>query len=47
MLGDRIYDRAEVKEMILFGGTTKFFPELRKANWDKHLKTAFECGKNI
>jgi NAD(P)H dehydrogenase (quinone) len=47
MLSDRIYDRAEVKEMILLGGTTKFFPELRKANWDKHLKTAFECGKNI
>lgn len=47
MLGDRIYDRAEKKEMVLLGGTTKFFPELREANWSEHLETAFECGKKM
>ena len=47
MLGDRIYDRAEEKHLILLGGTTKFFPELRQENWDKHLKTAFESGKAL
>ena len=47
MLGDRIFDRAESKEMLILDGTTKFDPELRQANWDKHLKTAFEIGKNL
>lgn len=47
MLGDRIFDRAETKEMIILDGTTKFNPELRQANWDKHLKTAFEAGKDL
>jgi NAD(P)H dehydrogenase (quinone) len=47
MLGDRIFDRAENKEMIILDGTTKFNPELRAANWDKHLKTAFESGRNL
>jgi len=47
MLGDRIFDRAENKEMIILDGTTKFNPELRQANWNKHLKTAFETGKNL
>ena len=47
MLGDRIFERAESKEMILLGGTMKYNPELRQANWDKHLKTAFETGKNL
>ncbi len=47
MLGDRIFDRAENKEMIILDGTTKFNPELRQANWEKHLKTVFEKGKNI
>jgi NAD(P)H dehydrogenase (quinone) len=45
MLGDRIYDRAKAKEMIVLDGTTKFKEELRNANWDKHLQTAFEAGK--
>lgn len=47
MLNDRVYDRAERKEMVVLGGTTKFFPELREANWNKHLKTAFEYGKSL
>lgn len=33
--------------MIILDGTTKFNPELRQANWEKHLKTAFEAGKNL
>src|SRR3990170_2489011 len=28
----------------ILDGTTKFNSELRKANWDKYLKTAFEAG---
>jgi NAD(P)H dehydrogenase (quinone) len=47
MLGDRIYDRAEEKKMILLGGTTKHNNELRQENWEKHLQTAFEIGKTI
>jgi len=47
MLDDRIFDRAESKKMIILDGTTKFNPELRQANWDKHLKTAFEIGRNL
>lgn len=44
MLGDRIYDRAEKKEMIMLDGTTKLKQELRKNNWEKHLKTAYNLG---
>ena len=44
MLGDRIFDRAETKEMIILDGTTKYNLELRATNWEKHLKTAFEMG---
>jgi NAD(P)H dehydrogenase (quinone) len=47
MLDDRIFDRAETKEMIILDGTTKLNLELRQANWYKHLKTAFETGKNL
>ena len=47
MLGDRIFDRAETKEMIILDGTTKFNSELRAANWDKHLQYVFEKGKNL
>ena len=47
MLGDRIFDRAEEKEMIVLDGTTKFDLELREANWEKHLQTAFAAGKNL
>ncbi len=47
MLEDRIFDRATEKEMIVLDGTTRLDPELRKSNWEKHLKTAFEAGKNL
>ena len=47
MLSDRIFDRAENKEIIILDGTTKFNPELRQSNWNKHLRVAFETGKNL
>ncbi len=47
MLEDRIFDRADKKEMILLDGTTRSDQKLRDLNWDKHLKTAFDCGKNL
>lgn len=33
MLGDRIFDRADCKELIILDGTAKLVPELRQANW--------------
>ncbi len=45
MLGDRIYDRANEKSMIVLDSTTKFDMEKREANWGTHLKTAFEAGR--
>lgn len=47
MLGDRIFDRAEVSKMIVLDGTTKANKELRDDNWNKHLKTAYLEGLNI
>ena len=47
MLSDRIFDRAENKEIIILDGTTKFNPELRQSNWNKHLRLAFETGENL
>ena len=47
MLGDRIFDRAEFKELIVLDGTAKSLPELRQTNWKKHLAAAFEAGKNL
>jgi len=31
--------------MIILDGTTKFNPELRQANWDKHLQYVFDTGR--
>lgn len=47
MLNDRIFDRADQKEMIVLDGTTRYNDELRKANWEKHLETAFEAGEKF
>ncbi len=47
MLGDRIFDRARNKKMIILDGTAKFNSELRQSNWNKHLKVAFKTGKNL
>ena len=46
MLGDRIFDRAKQKEMIILDGTSRE-KEYRKLNWDKHLKRAFEAGAGM
>ncbi|MCD4846002.1 MAG: NAD(P)H-dependent oxidoreductase [Methanosarcinales archaeon] len=47
MLSDRIFDRAENKEIIILDGTSKFNPELRQSNWNNHLMVAFKTGKNL
>lgn len=47
MLGDRLFDRVESKEMIVFDCMTKSDMKLRNGNWQKHLKKAYELGKNI
>jgi len=47
MLGDRLFDRVAEKEMIVFDCMTKFNMELRMSNWNKHLKNAYELGKNM
>jgi len=43
MLKDRLFDRVKEKEMIIFDATSRELEE-RKANWDKHLKQAFDIG---
>jgi len=47
MLGDRIFDRANCKELIVLDGTAKSFPRLRQMNRNKHLATVFKAGKNF
>jgi NAD(P)H dehydrogenase (quinone) len=43
MLGDRLFDRVKAGEMIVLDGTSRE-TESRKANWDDHLRRAFEAG---
>ena len=47
MLDDRLYDRVTEKEMIFLDGTTRFYPELRKNNWNKHLKKVYEIACSL
>ena len=47
MLGDRLFDRVKEKDFIVLGGTTKFDMKMREANWQNHLKTAFEAGRML
>lgn len=47
MLGDRIRDRAKIKEMVILDGTTRFDMETRSAKTALHLKRAYELGRNI
>ncbi|MNC34872.1 hypothetical protein D3C75_833290 [compost metagenome] len=47
MLGDRIFDRAKNKEMIVLDCMTKFNDEIRQSNWGKHLQTVYELGQKI
>jgi len=47
MLGDRLFDRVKTKDFIVLDSMTKFNMENRKANWDRHLETAFEAGRSL
>jgi NAD(P)H dehydrogenase (quinone) len=46
MLGDRLFDRVESKEMIIFEATSRELPD-RKMNRTKHLRMAFDAGAGI
>jgi NAD(P)H dehydrogenase (quinone) len=47
MLGDRIRNRAEVKEMIILDGTTHWDETQRKERIKEHLKTVYDLGFNF
>ncbi len=47
MLGDRIRNRAQEKEMIILDGTTRWDEELRNDKVKEHLKTAYNLGLNL
>lgn len=47
MLGDRIFDRAHRKEMIVLDSMSKFNAHVRDSNWDKHLRTVYEIGQKL
>ena len=46
MLGDRLSGRVKQAEFVVFDNTSRE-NELRERNRDRHLKTAYEKGKNI
>lgn len=47
MLGDRIRNRADIKDMVILDGTTHWNEELRESRIKEHLKTAYELGENF
>ena len=47
MLGDRLFDRVKIKDMIILDSMTKSDLTARENNWNKHIKTAFDAGCNI
>jgi NAD(P)H dehydrogenase (quinone) len=47
MLGDRIRNRAEVKDMVILDGTTHWNDEIRESRIKEHLKTVYNLGFNI
>ncbi|MNN82080.1 hypothetical protein D3C81_1989720 [compost metagenome] len=47
MLGDRIFDRAAQKEMIVLDSMSKFNASVRNANWKKNLRTVYEIGQSL
>lgn len=47
MLGDRIFNRAKEKELIILDSMTKYNKEVREANWDKHLDRVFNLTKEL
>ena len=46
MLGDRLFGRVRQAEFVVFDNTSRE-NELRGRLWDRHLKTAYEKGKNF
>ena len=44
MLDDRLFDRVKSKDMIVLDAASREM-ESRAANWDSHLRRAFEAGK--
>ena len=46
MLGDRLFDRVEQAELIVFDSTSRE-SELREKNKEKHLRTAYEQGRKL
>jgi len=46
MLDDRLFDRVKSKELIVLDGTNRGSP-LRKENWERHLKRAFQAGASL
>lgn len=46
MLGDRLFGRVREAEFVVFDNTSRE-NELRDRNWDRHLKTAYEKGRNL
>ena len=47
MLGDRIFDRAKIKNFIVLPAMSKYAMEAREAYWDDNLKTAYKAGRNF
>jgi len=46
ILEDRLFDRVKRKEMIILDAASRELPE-RELNRDKHLKRAFEAGREL
>ena len=46
MLGDRLFGHVRQAEFVVLDSTSRE-NELRDRNWDRHLKTAYEKGKNL
>ena len=46
MLGDRLFSRVRQAEFVVLDNTSRE-NELRDRNWDRHLKTAYEKGRNL
>ena len=44
MLGDRIFDRAKIKNFIVLDAMSKYAIEARETNWDRNLETAYKAG---
>jgi NAD(P)H dehydrogenase (quinone) len=47
MLGDRIFDRAKVKNFIVLDAMSKYAEEAREANWDRNIETAYKAGRDF